>query len=101
MNLFTTVPGVREDVTDIILNLRGLVCRLIGEADEIEVELNRQGPGVVTTGDILLLDRNCHQSHHYGMMLGGANVVYLDAYPLNLGSEPIGHLRQPARQGER
>ena len=49
---FTTVPGVREDVTDLILNLRGLVCRLIGEADEIEVELNRQGPGVVTAGDI-------------------------------------------------
>ena len=49
---FTTVPGVREDVTDIILNLRGLVCRLIGEADEIEIELSRQGPGVVTAGDI-------------------------------------------------
>lgn len=49
---YTTVKGVREDVTDIILNLRGLVCRLIGEADEIEVELNRQGPGVVTAGDI-------------------------------------------------
>ena len=28
------------------------MCRLIGEADEIEVELNRQGPGVVTAGDI-------------------------------------------------
>lgn len=49
---FTTVPGVREDVTDIILNLRGLVCRLLGEAEEIEVELTRQGPGVVTVGDI-------------------------------------------------
>jgi DNA-directed RNA polymerase subunit alpha len=49
---FTNVKGVREDVTDIILNLRGLVCRLIGEADEIEVELNRQGPGVATAGDI-------------------------------------------------
>ena len=34
-------------------------------------------------GDIVLLDRNCHQSHHYGMMLGGANVVYLEAYALN------------------
>ena len=30
-----------------------------------------------------------------------ALVPKLDAYPLNLGSEPIGHLRQPARQGER
>ncbi len=49
---FTTVKGVREDVTDIILNLRGLVCRLVGEADEIEVEISRQGPGVVTAGDI-------------------------------------------------
>ena len=49
---FTTVKGVREDVTDIILNLRGLVCRLVGEADEIEVELSRQGPGVATAGDI-------------------------------------------------
>ena len=33
-------------------------------------------------GDIVLLDRNCHQSHHYGMLLAGANVVYLEAYPL-------------------
>ena len=34
-------------------------------------------------GDIVLLDRNCHQSHHYGMMMAGAKVVYLEAYPLN------------------
>src|SRR6202007_1750187 len=38
---------------------------------------------VVAPGDIVLLDRNCHQSHHYGMLLAGANVVYLEAYPLN------------------
>lgn len=38
---------------------------------------------LVAPGDIVLLDRNCHQSHHYGMMLGGANVVYLEAYALN------------------
>ena len=38
---------------------------------------------LVAPGDIVLLDRNCHQSHHYGMMLGGANVIYLEAYPLN------------------
>lgn len=48
---------------------------------------------LVAPGDIVLLDRNCHQSHHYGMMLGGANVVYLEAYPLNdytmYGAVPI------------
>ncbi|MCB0874420.1 MAG: DNA-directed RNA polymerase subunit alpha [Actinobacteria bacterium] len=50
---FTTLDGVREDVTDIILNLRGLICRLEGEqVSEIEVELNKTGPGVVTAGDI-------------------------------------------------
>ncbi|KDF01457.1 ornithine decarboxylase [Mycolicibacterium aromaticivorans JS19b1 = JCM 16368] len=37
---------------------------------------------LVAPGDIVLLDRNCHQSHHYGMMLAGAHVVYLEAYPL-------------------
>ena len=37
---------------------------------------------LVAPGDIVLLDRNCHQSHHYGMLLAGANVVYLEAYPL-------------------
>jgi arginine decarboxylase len=38
---------------------------------------------LVAPGDIVLVDRNCHQSHHYGLMLAGAHVSYLDAYPLN------------------
>ena len=33
-------------------------------------------------GDIALIDRNCHKSHHYGLVLSGARPVYLDAYPL-------------------
>ena len=50
---FTTIPGVREDVTDIILNLKGLVCRLHGEAPEIEADISKDGPGIVTAGDIV------------------------------------------------
>lgn len=38
---------------------------------------------VVRPGDIVLVDRDCHKSHHYGMVLAGAEVVYLDSYPLN------------------
>ena len=38
---------------------------------------------LVQPGNIVLVDRNCHQSHHYGLMLAGAMVTYLDAYPLN------------------
>ena len=38
---------------------------------------------LVRPGDIVLVDRDCHKSHHYGMVLSGAEVVYLDSYPLN------------------
>ncbi len=49
---FTTLPGVREDVTDIVLNLKNLVSRLHGDSPEVEVHIARKGPGVVTAGDI-------------------------------------------------
>src|SRR5215831_17907660 len=49
---FTTLPGVREDVTDIILNLKNLICRLHGESPEVEVRLQKKGPGVVKASDI-------------------------------------------------
>ncbi|QIE44784.1 ornithine decarboxylase [Pseudohalocynthiibacter aestuariivivens] len=38
---------------------------------------------LVRPGDIVLIDRDCHKSHHYGMVLAGAQVCYLDSYPLN------------------
>jgi arginine decarboxylase len=37
---------------------------------------------IVKPGDIVLVDRDCHKSHHYGMVLAGAQVSYLDSYPL-------------------
>src|SRR5438270_12370507 len=49
---FTTLPGVREDVTDIILNLKNLICRLHGDSPEIEVHVAKSGAGAVTAGDI-------------------------------------------------
>jgi arginine decarboxylase len=33
-------------------------------------------------GDIVIVDRNCHKSHHYGMVLSGAQPYYVEAYPL-------------------
>ncbi|MEM9308155.1 MAG: aminotransferase class I/II-fold pyridoxal phosphate-dependent enzyme [Pseudomonadota bacterium] len=38
---------------------------------------------LVRPGDIVLVDRDCHKSHHYGMVLAGANVAYMDSYPLH------------------
>jgi DNA-directed RNA polymerase subunit alpha len=49
---FTTLPGVREDVTDILLNFKNLICRLHGDSPEIEVRLSKKGPGVVKASDI-------------------------------------------------
>src|ERR687883_2106870 len=49
---FTTLPGVREDVTDIVLNLKNLVARLHGDSPEVEVHIAKKGAGVVTAADI-------------------------------------------------
>jgi len=49
---FSTIPGVKEDVTDIVLNLKEIVCRMHSEAEEIEVPLVVTGPGEITAGDI-------------------------------------------------
>jgi len=53
---------------------------------------------LVQPGDIVLIDRNCHQSHHYGLMLAGAMVTYLDAYPLNqysmYGAVPLTEIKR-------
>src|SRR4051794_38215219 len=38
---------------------------------------------LVGPGDIVLLDRNCHKSHHYGVVLSGGLPLYLEAFPLN------------------
>jgi DNA-directed RNA polymerase subunit alpha len=48
---FTTVPGVKEDVTEIILNVKNLVVS--SEHDEpVVMYLRKQGPGAVTAADI-------------------------------------------------
>src|SRR3954468_18126356 len=49
---FSTISGVKEDVTDIVLNLKEIVARMHSEAAEIEVPLVASGPGEVTAGDI-------------------------------------------------
>jgi DNA-directed RNA polymerase subunit alpha len=49
---FTTLAGVREDVTDIILNFKNLICVLHGDTPEIEVHLAKRGAGAVTAADI-------------------------------------------------
>ncbi len=53
---------------------------------------------LVRPDDIVLVDRNCHKSHHYGLVLAGAQVAYLDSYPLDeysmYGAVPIRHIKE-------
>jgi len=49
---FSSVPGVKEDVTDIVLNLKDLVVRMHTDADEVEAPLVATGPGEVRAKDI-------------------------------------------------
>ncbi len=37
---------------------------------------------LIKPGDVVLVDRDCHKSHHYGLVLAGAFPVYLDSYPI-------------------
>lgn len=48
---YDTIEGVQEDVVDILLNLKGISMILHGR-DEVVLELNKQGPCIVTAGDI-------------------------------------------------
>jgi DNA-directed RNA polymerase subunit alpha len=49
---FSTIPGVTEDVTDVVLNLKGIVCRMHSDATEVEAPLVVTGPGEITAKDI-------------------------------------------------
>ena len=48
---FSSIPGVREDVTDIVLNIKAIAIRMEGEGPK-RMTLRKTGPGTVTAGDI-------------------------------------------------
>jgi len=49
---FSSISGVKEDVTDIILNLKDIVVRMHTDADVVEVPLVATGPGEITAADL-------------------------------------------------
>jgi DNA-directed RNA polymerase subunit alpha len=48
---FSSIPGVREDVTDIVLNIKDIAVKMVGDGPKRMV-VKKQGPGVLTAGDI-------------------------------------------------
>jgi DNA-directed RNA polymerase subunit alpha len=51
---FSTVEGVYEDVTDIVLNVKRLVFKATGVSDEATASINIEGPATVTGGDFMV-----------------------------------------------
>ena len=53
---------------------------------------------LLAPGDIAIVDRNCHKSHHYGMVLGGAQPLYVEAFPMTeysmYGAVPLRTIKQ-------
>ena len=53
---------------------------------------------LVAPGDIVVVDRNCHKSHHYGMVLGGGQPLYVEAFPLTeysmYGAVPLSTIKK-------
>ncbi|WP_245190199.1 aminotransferase class I/II-fold pyridoxal phosphate-dependent enzyme [Leucobacter exalbidus] len=53
---------------------------------------------LVSPNEVVMVDRNCHKSHHHAVMLTGARPAYLEAYPLNefafYGAVPISRIKQ-------
>lgn len=53
---------------------------------------------VCKPGDIVIVDRNCHKSHHYGFVLSGAQPYYVEAFPLTqysmYGAVPLRTIKQ-------
>jgi DNA-directed RNA polymerase subunit alpha len=49
---FSTIPGLKEDVTDLVLNLKDIVVRMHTDADEVETPLVATGPGEIKAKDI-------------------------------------------------
>ena len=76
---YSAIEGVEEDVIEILLNLKGVAVKL-NTADEAELSLSKEGPGVVTAGDFVLdHDVEIANPDHVIATLNGAGKLNLRA----------------------
>ncbi|OIP90562.1 MAG: DNA-directed RNA polymerase subunit alpha [Syntrophobacterales bacterium CG_4_8_14_3_um_filter_58_8] len=71
---FSTIPGIKEDVTDIILNLKGVRLKLHQEGPRtVRIDTSREG--VITAGDIMAdgTVEILNPDHHIATLLGKAS----------------------------
>jgi arginine decarboxylase len=53
---------------------------------------------LLAPGDVAIIDRNCHKSHHYGMVMSGGQPLYVEAFPMTeysmYGAVPLRSIKQ-------
>lgn len=75
MHEFSTIPGVKEDVTEIVLNIKGILAKLYCDEDKV-VHIDAKGPCKVNTG-MIIHDSEVeiiNPSHHIAMLGEGAEL---------------------------
>lgn len=72
-HMFSTIPGLKEDVVEFILNLKGVQVKLLDSKREARIFLKKNGPGILKAGDIETTD--------------GAEIVNPDHYLGNLADK--------------
>ena len=90
---FSTIPGVKEDVTEIILNLKGLAIKNTSESDEpkivyidVEGECEVKGSDIRCDNDIEILN----PEHHIATLSGGSNSKLYMEITINKGRGYVG-----------
>lgn len=99
---FSTIPGVVEDVTDIVLNVKGLIFKSNGTGNEANVTVTIDGPAVVTGGDFFVpaefdlinpehVIATLNEGAHLSMsMRVGVGIGYVPAERNKRDDDPIG-----------
>lgn len=87
MHEFTTVPGVLEDVTDLVLNLKEVRLRMNAEGPK-ELTIQKQGPGNVTAADFVSADQTVevlNRDHHIATLSEDAELQLTATVELGKG----------------
>lgn len=67
---FSTIPGLKENVVDFLLNIKGVNFRLLGSSNSSTVKLSAKGPGEIKAGDLELPDdvEVLNKDHYLGSL---------------------------------
>ena len=87
MHEFTTVPGVLEDVTDLVLNLKEVRLRMHADGPK-ELTIQKQGPGNVTAADFVSADQTVevlNRDHHIATLSEDAELQLTATVELGKG----------------